>query len=324
MRQIDVVNLVQYKPKWKERYRHESELIKKLIEEDGEEDILVEHIGSTAVEGMCAKDIIDIMIVVKKIEHGEFVAQQLEEKLEYVNLTSNGLFKNKFFLSKNNDDGKFHVHIVLSGSEEMKNLIIFRNSLREDKNLFYEYATLKNRLYEIFPYDRKMYRTVKSIFIEMKLNEDKNFIFQDSNKIYTKASLESYSDKEKLINNLQEFRYKYIRTRARLSSVSFDEWFLDKWIDGRSLFEIREEIENLIGVLEEVSPKHEINEAVMKVVDKALNSNEKDELLFAYLLLTKIMIVISNYSYGLIEDEEVLQEVISIGWVTINKILNLQ
>lgn len=70
------IRVVPYDPFWEVEYENESQKIKNILK-----DILVEvyHIGSTAVKGLAAKSIIDIMPVVTNISlvdkhNKEFVA----------------------------------------------------------------------------------------------------------------------------------------------------------------------------------------------------------------------------------------------------------
>ena len=59
------VGVVSYNPNWKEMYKEESEKIKNILD-----DIIIDihHIGSTAIPGIKAKPVIDILVEVKDIE----------------------------------------------------------------------------------------------------------------------------------------------------------------------------------------------------------------------------------------------------------------
>ena len=59
------VEVVSYNPNWKETYKEESEKIKNILN-----DIIIDihHIGSTAIPGIKAKPVIDMLVEVKDIE----------------------------------------------------------------------------------------------------------------------------------------------------------------------------------------------------------------------------------------------------------------
>ena len=56
------IELREYDPAWPERYRAER---KKIAEALRGENISVEHVGSTSVPGLCAKPILDILLLVE-------------------------------------------------------------------------------------------------------------------------------------------------------------------------------------------------------------------------------------------------------------------
>ena len=58
------VEVVKYRSEWSREFEAEAERIKEIL---GDEAIEIYHIGSTSVEGLSAKPIIDIMPVVKDI-----------------------------------------------------------------------------------------------------------------------------------------------------------------------------------------------------------------------------------------------------------------
>ena len=61
---VGVVKLEEYNPKWKDMYLEEKENLKGMF---GNVALAIEHIGSTSVEGLSAKPIIDIAIGVKSL-----------------------------------------------------------------------------------------------------------------------------------------------------------------------------------------------------------------------------------------------------------------
>ncbi len=61
---MQIVRVVDYSPAWPERYRRESAALAEVF---GPELVAIHHIGSTSVQGLAAKPIIDILAEVKTI-----------------------------------------------------------------------------------------------------------------------------------------------------------------------------------------------------------------------------------------------------------------
>ena len=82
----DTVVLENYNPEWKEMYKEEETRLKDLL---GNNIIDVMHVGSTSIEGLSAKPVIDIMVTVNKLSDVEnfkdlFKLEVLSKELEKV------------------------------------------------------------------------------------------------------------------------------------------------------------------------------------------------------------------------------------------------
>ena len=79
--------VTEYNPKWPEMFERESEKIKQIL---GANCASIYHIGSTSVEGLAAKPIIDIMPVVKDLESVDLISSEFEaigyESVSYTHL----------------------------------------------------------------------------------------------------------------------------------------------------------------------------------------------------------------------------------------------
>lgn len=62
------IEIVGYDPAWEEKFNREARLIEEIL---GGELVAIHHIGSTAVKGLAAKPIIDIMPVVKDVSRAD-------------------------------------------------------------------------------------------------------------------------------------------------------------------------------------------------------------------------------------------------------------
>ncbi len=59
------VKLLEHNPKWIKQFEEEKKKVNQVL---GNEIIAIEHIGSTSIEGLAAKPIIDILVGIKNLE----------------------------------------------------------------------------------------------------------------------------------------------------------------------------------------------------------------------------------------------------------------
>jgi len=137
----DTVEIQEYHPAWIRYFEDEKTLIEEKI---GKFLNTVEHIGSTAVPGMDAKPIIDIAAAVDKIVHvNECVTPLLEIGFNYKG--ENGIHDRHLFF-KGLPRVYFHLFLLPADSERWHNYILFRDIIRNDDRLAYDYSRLKREL----------------------------------------------------------------------------------------------------------------------------------------------------------------------------------
>ena len=122
-----------------------------------------EHIGSTAVPGLCAKPIIDIMVGVPLIQSAEAYTPFLEP-LGYRHVEQDEEADRVFF--RKGMPRTHHLHIVTFGSVVWHSHLAFRELLREDADLRERYAQLKRQSAKDHRDDREAYVSSKKIFIQ--------------------------------------------------------------------------------------------------------------------------------------------------------------
>lgn len=114
---MDEVNIVEYDSRWQTLFAQEAERILQALGNDLVAE--VEHIGSTAVPGMAAKPIIDIMVGVRSLVDAKSAVPILES-LGYVYWRENPRLGRMFFVKGMPPYGKqrtHHVHLVEVKSE---------------------------------------------------------------------------------------------------------------------------------------------------------------------------------------------------------------
>ncbi len=127
---------------------------------------LIEHIGSTAVPGLAAKAIIDVIIGhTPPGVDDTTVAAMTELGYDYhgnFGVPGRGFFRLE---PKSPTDPAVHVHIFPEGHPSLARDISFRNSLRSDPDLAHRYAVLKRTLAAMYRNDLDAYNLGKEGFI---------------------------------------------------------------------------------------------------------------------------------------------------------------
>lgn len=128
--------------------------------------IEVQHIGSTAVPGLQAKPIIDILAGVESMA----VAESLVEPLCCSGYTTSADFNaalsdRKWFMRWANGHRTHHLHVVVHRGDVWRQQLKFRDALRLQPQLAARYEALKTDLAAKHPNDREAYTDAKSEFV---------------------------------------------------------------------------------------------------------------------------------------------------------------
>lgn len=129
----------------------------------------VHHVGSTAVPGLEAKPILDILAGVRDL--GE--SRQCVEPLSGLHYLYAPYLSNEmhWFCKPGPSRRTHHLHLVPVGSARYRDELAFRDRLRDDHRLAGEYAALKRGLASRFADDREAYTNAKSGFVRRALGE---------------------------------------------------------------------------------------------------------------------------------------------------------
>jgi GrpB-like predicted nucleotidyltransferase (UPF0157 family) len=133
------IRLVPYQEGWKEAFLREKALLETLF---GKEALALEHVGSTAVEGLQAKPIIDIAVQVSCIE----VVQVFEAKLlalGYRERVDRLAGPQRVFGKEHNKLVTHNLHLIQAGYPEWNRKLLFRNYLRKHSEARQDYEALK-------------------------------------------------------------------------------------------------------------------------------------------------------------------------------------
>lgn len=153
------IEVVDYDPAWSGRFDDELVRLAPLL--PGAE---VHHIGSTAVPGLAAKPVIDVIALVDDLDAP---IRDLVERggYEYPAPYNATLDRRRWLCRPSAAHRTHHLHLVLD-RDLLERHLRFRDRLRDDPDLRDEYVALKRRLAADNREDRKTYTAAKSGFIQ--------------------------------------------------------------------------------------------------------------------------------------------------------------
>ena len=156
------ITLVPHNPKWKEWASEEIQSLTTLLSDFAP---IINHIGSTAIPGILAKPIVDILIEISADCDWSAVKKVLEN-VGYICMSesSGRMSFNKGYTPKGYAEKVFHIHINAPGDNDE---IRFRDYLRKNPSVAKEYEALKLSLLPMYRNDRDGYTDAKSDFIRM-------------------------------------------------------------------------------------------------------------------------------------------------------------
>jgi GrpB-like predicted nucleotidyltransferase (UPF0157 family) len=151
-----------YNPIWKLSFLLIRKRLQSVLHID---DKFIHHVGSTAVEGLPAKPIIDIDIEIETIQ--SFVdTQQKLLLLGYHHIGDQGIKGREVFkLKRWSLLPKHHLYVCVSGSFELKRHLGFRDHLRTHPKTKETYGNIKIEAVKKFPYDMDSYLKIKGELI---------------------------------------------------------------------------------------------------------------------------------------------------------------
>lgn len=151
--------LTEHKDCWSEWYQEEKENILMLLSYN----IKINHIGSTAIKGIWAKPIIDILVEVADEAQLNGVTSILQAN-GYLLMSKDSARTslNKGYMENGFAERVFHIHIRLYGDNDE---VYFRDYLNAHIDIAKEYEVLKLDLWKRYEHDRDGYTNAKTEFV---------------------------------------------------------------------------------------------------------------------------------------------------------------
>lgn len=157
------VVVLPYDPKWKNDFE---KIKQELVNAIGDLIVSIEHVGSTSVEGLSAKPIIDIDVVISDYS----VFDSIVSRLSAIGYTHEGDLgikdREAFKYSDKPHLRKHHLYVCPQNSKELLRHITFRDFLRNNPEAVKKYSMVKENGAKLFPDNMDKYIEYKSPCIE--------------------------------------------------------------------------------------------------------------------------------------------------------------
>ncbi|MET9228444.1 GrpB family protein [Lentzea sp. NPDC003310] len=126
----------------------------------------VEHVGSTAVPGLAAKPVIDLMASVTTLDAATPALLATHGWVHVPPHLDNRPWR-RFYVKPDatGQRREAHLHVIQAGHPRWTDQLRFRDALRADKALAQAYADLKRRLSDESGHDREAYTEGKATFV---------------------------------------------------------------------------------------------------------------------------------------------------------------
>jgi len=168
--------LKDYDPIWTIYYKKEKEQFLELL---GDNIFGIEHIGSTAIPGLMAFPVIDILVGIDSFSVLYEISKPIKQ-LNYDIIPRPDLRSRRFYEKKMVNQVGYHLHLCKYKSDEWYNLIFFRDYLKKYPNVANRYAQYKFMLSRKYKNNTVRYhlykRTIVNEIIDLARKEFKNEI----------------------------------------------------------------------------------------------------------------------------------------------------
>ncbi|PAE88767.1 hypothetical protein CHH72_10340 [Shouchella clausii] len=134
------VTLLEYDPEWPNQFDREASRIRSVL---GNKVLQLEHVGSTSIPGLCAKPIIDILLVVIDSADETTYVPDLEKAGYTLRIREPEWFEHRLFKGPDTD---INLHVFSEGASEVTRMLRFRDWLRSNNADRDKYASVKRHL----------------------------------------------------------------------------------------------------------------------------------------------------------------------------------
>jgi GrpB-like predicted nucleotidyltransferase (UPF0157 family) len=158
----DRVQLVPYQASWPLLFEDEAHRLRRAL---GNALGQIQHVGSTAVPGLSAKPIIDMLATVQSLPLAQTLLSPLAQ-LGYEHRPAAATATRLFFALGPTPCRTHYLSLTEVGSPTWNEQLLFRDHLRTHSDTRKAYSALKDSLAQRFPMDRPAYTAAKGQFIQ--------------------------------------------------------------------------------------------------------------------------------------------------------------
>jgi GrpB-like predicted nucleotidyltransferase (UPF0157 family) len=147
-----------YQSRWPDEFRQIGGRIREIV---GPAAVRIDHIGSTAVPGLGAKDVIDVQVAVADLDPVDAVPRPLRaagfrqgDEFLYDEFPARAMADpdlRKLFMREPDGDRRTHIHIRELGRFNQRYALLFRDYLRASAAVRVAYELVKRRAAQLFP-----------------------------------------------------------------------------------------------------------------------------------------------------------------------------
>lgn len=162
---MQTIQIIDYKPSWPQEFLEIARDLRQVLPKA----ICIDHIGSTSVPGLGAKDVIDVQVTVAELE-----PQILETLQKYnyqvcenircdslTNFTGNASEMRKYLTKEKKGQRRANIHIRKQGAINQQYALLFRDYLRSCPTTREAYLRIKKQLASVYPHDIDGYLDIK-------------------------------------------------------------------------------------------------------------------------------------------------------------------
>ena len=165
--------VIPYQDRWPQEYQT---IAAELWDILGDSVLRIDHIGSTSVPGLAAKDIIDIQLTVTDLDDPAFKNRLKEAGYvfrgeffdEFVRIPDeNSPEMRKCYAREKEGQRRTHIHIREQGCLNQRYALLFRDYLRASEGTRLAYQLIKQRLAQLFPESIDGYLFIKDPVMDL-------------------------------------------------------------------------------------------------------------------------------------------------------------
>jgi len=164
----DTIVIMPWEKVWEKKFRQEKDSIKLILHSNGL-DAQILHVGSTSIQDMPSKPIIDILMLIEDEKPFEPFIDVLQQA-EYRCLGECDRPGRYFFTKGDLPNNSFYLHLCRKDHQVAKDQLLFQKIERSDSTVFRNYISMKYLAASAYPDDRTFYRILKGTFINTVLH----------------------------------------------------------------------------------------------------------------------------------------------------------